>query len=107
MKKENDMEEYKVFDPVDFLKTEEDIQYYLEAAAQDEDPKAFLRALRTAAKARGMMELAQKADMPRESLYRALSENGNPNYMTLRKIARAFGMNLTMVRPTSSTEATA
>ena len=101
------MEEYKVFAPVDFLKTEEDIQYYLEAAAQDEDPKAFLRALRTAAKARGMMELARKADMPRESLYRALSENGNPNYMTLRNIARAFGMNLTMVRPTSSTEATA
>ena len=38
MKKENDMEEHKVFDPVDFLRTEEDIQYYLEAAAQDEDP---------------------------------------------------------------------
>ena len=101
------MEEYKVFDPVDFLKTEEDIQYYLEAAAQDEDPKAFLRALRTAARARSMMDLARKAGMPRESLYRALSENGSPNYMTLRKIARAFGMNLTMVRPSSAGEATA
>ncbi len=101
------MKDCKVFDPVDFLKTEEDIQYYLEAAAQDEDPKSFLRALRTAAKARGMMALAEKADMPRESLYRALSENGNPNYLTLRKIARAFGLNLTMVRPQSSTQASA
>ena len=42
------MNEFTVFDPVDFLKTAEDIQYYLEAAAQDEDPKTFLRALRTA-----------------------------------------------------------
>ena len=54
-----------------------------------------------------MMDLARKAGMPRESLYRALSENGSPNYMTLRKIARAFGMNLTMVRPSSAGEATA
>ena len=99
------MNDCKVFDPVDFLKTEEDLQYYLEAAAQGEDPKAFLRALRTAAKARGMMDLAQKADMPRESLYRALSENDNPNHMTLSKIARAFGLNLTMVLPPSSVKA--
>ncbi|MBR5998699.1 MAG: putative addiction module antidote protein [Deltaproteobacteria bacterium] len=93
----NSLKDFTAFDPVDFLKTSEDIQYYLEAAAQDEDPKAFLRALRTVAKTRGMMELAEKADMPRESLYRALSENGNPNYMTLCKIAAALGMRVTFM----------
>ena len=93
--KDSQMKDFTIFDPVDFLKTPEDIQYYLEAAAQDEDPRAFIRALRTAAKARGMIELAEKADMPRESLYRALSENGTPNYMTLRKIVAALGMRVT------------
>ena len=86
------------FDPVDYLKSPEDIQYYLEAAAQDDDPKTFLRALRTAAKAQGMVELSRRADMPRESLYRALSDNGNPSYTTLRKIASALGMTLTMAK---------
>ena len=86
------MEKLTVFDPVDFLGTDEDMAFYLEAAANDDDPKAFLRALRTAAKAKGMADLAAKAGMPRESLYRALSDNGNPSYLTLRKIASAFGM---------------
>ena len=99
------MNEFTVFDPVDFLKTAEDIQYYIEAAAQDEDPKTFLRALRTAAKARGMMALAEKAGMPRESLYRALSENGNPNYLTLRKIAAALGMSLTFTQAKNAASA--
>ena len=101
------MEKMIEFDAVDFLRNEEDIQYFLEAAANDDDPRMFLHALRVAAKARGMMELSRQANMPRESLYKALSEKGNPSYLTLRKIARALGLNLTMVRPPSSTEATA
>ena len=51
------------------------------------------------------MALAEKAGMPRESLYRALSENGNPNYLTLRKIAAALGMSLTFTQAKNAASA--
>jgi probable addiction module antidote protein len=82
------------FDMAEYLDNDAAIAEYLSLAAADEDPKVFLKALRTVSRARGMMELAKKADMPRESLYRALSENGNPSYATLRKIVAALGCKL-------------
>ena len=57
------MEKLTVFDPAGHLGTEEDIACYLEAAVNDEDPKAFQCALRTAAKAKGMASHAAKALM--------------------------------------------
>ena len=82
------------FDMADYLDDDVTIAEYLSLAAEDEDPKMFLRALRTVSRARGMMELAKDAHMPRESLYRALSDNGNPSYSTLRKIVTALGYKL-------------
>ena len=65
---------------------------YLSAAAEDEDPRVYLVALRTIAEAQGMAKVAKAAGVPRESLYRALSSTGNPRFSTLHAILRAAGL---------------
>lgn len=69
---------------------------YLEAAMEDDDPAVFLVALREVATARGMGELARKAKVGRESLYKALSEDGNPEIRTLAKLLGAMGLRLSV-----------
>ncbi len=61
---------------------------YLNAAAEDGDARVYLAALRTVAEAKGM---AKAAGVPRESLYRALSANGNPRFSTLHAVLKAAG----------------
>jgi len=67
---------------------------YLNAAAEDGDPRVYLVALRTVAEAKGMAAVAKAAGVPRESLYRALSSGGNPRFSTLHAILKAAGLKL-------------
>lgn len=71
---------------------------YLRAALEDEDePRVLLVALRRVAEARGgIAKVAKAAGVERESLYRALSSNGNPRLSTLAAVARAMGLKLTV-----------
>src|SRR5207247_8300788 len=70
---------------------------YLKAAMEDSDePKVLLIALRQLAKARGIAKVAKKAHIERESLYRALSPNGNPRFSTIMAITKALGLTLTV-----------
>ncbi len=85
------------FDSTKYLKSEEHIAEYLKASWEMNDPEVFLAALATAAKARGMTQLAQKAGVCRESLYRSLSPGGNPSFKTVFKIATALGMSFDAV----------
>src|SRR5262245_6768364 len=71
---------------------------YLNAAAEDDDPRVYLTALRTVAEARGMANVAKTAGVPRESLYRALSAGGNPRFSTLHAILRAAGLRIAVQR---------
>jgi probable addiction module antidote protein len=71
---------------------------YLNAAADQDEPQAYLLALRTVAEALGMAKLARAAGVPRESLYRALSPRGNPRLSTLHAVLRAAGLRLTFER---------
>ena len=71
---------------------------YLNAAAEDDDPRVYLTALRTVAEARGMANVARAAGVPRESLYRALSAGGNPRFSTLHAILRAAGLRMAVQR---------
>jgi probable addiction module antidote protein len=74
---------------------------YLNAAAEDEDPRVYLAALRTVAEAEGMAKVAKAAGVPRESLYRALSPGGNPRFSTLHAILKAAGLKLAVERADS------
>lgn len=70
---------------------------YLRAAMEDSDePKVLLIALRQIAKARGIAKVAKRARIERESLYRALSPNGNPRFSTIMAITKALGLSLTV-----------
>lgn len=70
---------------------------YLKAALEDADePCVLLIALRHLAQAQGIAKIAKAAGVERESLYRALSANGNPRLSTLFAVAKAVGLNLTV-----------
>jgi probable addiction module antidote protein len=80
------------FDSTRYLKSEESIAEYLKASWEMNDPEVFLAALATAAKARGMTQLAKEIGVCRESLYKSLSPEGNPSFKTVFKIATALGL---------------
>lgn len=71
---------------------------YLKAAMEEtDDPEILLIALRHVAEARGgLAKVAKAAGIERESLYRALSANGNPRYSTLVGVMKAIGLKLTV-----------
>ena len=69
---------------------------YLNAAAEDEDVRVYVSALRNVAEVQGMAKVAEAAGMPRESLYRALSLKGNPRLSTLAAILKAAKLKLTV-----------
>jgi len=78
----------------DSLKTEEDMAHYLDAVIEDGDPELLLDAIGVIAKKRGMTEVARKAGLGRESLYKALSAKGDPQLSTLLKVLSALGLRL-------------
>ncbi len=82
------------WDPADYLETEEDIVLYLEAAFEDGDPGLIAAALGDIARAKGMTTVAAEAGLGRESLYKALSPDGNPEFATVLKVMRALGLRL-------------
>ena len=91
-------------DIVSELKTEEDIEGFIEAsikeAKNDTDPKYLVHALETAARARSMLKTAEDTDIENASLYRILSGETDPKASTLAKIANVLGYRLTIVKKT-------
>jgi len=82
------------WDSAAYLKSDEDIAHYLEAVFEDGDPKLVAAALGDVARAKGMSQIAQTAGLGRESLYKALSTEGNPEFATVLKVMRALGLKL-------------
>lgn len=82
------------WDVAEHLKTEEDMAAYLEAALEDGDPKLVSAALGDIARAKGMTQVARETGLGRESLYKTLSPEGNPELTTLLKIVHALGLQL-------------
>lgn len=84
------------YDVAEHLRTPEEIAAYLDAWLEDapDDVAGIARALGDIARAKGMSQVARDAGLSRESLYRALSENGNPSFATVLKVAKALGVRL-------------
>jgi len=82
------------WDSVDYLKSDQDIAHYLDAVFEDGDPALITAALGDVARAKGMSQVAQDAGLGRESLYKALSPEGNPEFGTVLKVIRALGLKL-------------
>lgn len=84
------------WDSAEHLETEEDMVLYLEACLQEAgDDAAFLvKALGNIARAKGMSQLSRDTGLGRESLYKALSGEGNPSFATILKVTSALGIRL-------------
>jgi probable addiction module antidote protein len=78
------------------LRTPEEMAAYLDAWLTEapDDAVGIARALGDIARAKGMSQVARDAGLSRESLYKALGENGNPSFATILKVARALGVRL-------------
>lgn len=87
----------KPFDPAEYLDDSESIAAYLTDALESEDPAFVADALGVIARARGMSEVARKAGLSRESLYRALSADGNPEFATILRVVQALELRLSAV----------
>lgn len=85
------------WDAADYLKSDEDMAAYLEAALEDGDAAVFTAALGDIARAKGMSQIARKSGLGRESLYKALSPDGNPEFATVLKVVRSLGLDLQAV----------
>jgi len=88
--------ETRPFDAANYLETEEDILYYLEAAMEGNNPKHISYSLGVVARSKGMSEIAKKSGLGRQALYKALSEDGNPTLETLLAVLNALGLELTV-----------
>lgn len=84
----------KPFDPAEYLDDAESIAAYMSDALESEDPAFVADALGVIARARGMSEVAREAGVSRESLYRSLSTDGNPEFATVLRVIRALGLRL-------------
>jgi probable addiction module antidote protein len=84
------------YDVADQLRTPEEMAAYLDAwlTESPDDVAGIARALGDIARAKGMSKVAREAGLSRESLYKALSEDGNPSLATVLKVAKALGLQL-------------
>jgi probable addiction module antidote protein len=84
------------YDVAEQLRTPEEMAAYLDAwlAEAPDDSAGIARALGQIARTKGMSQVARDAGLSRESLYKALSEDGNPSFATVLKVARALGVRL-------------
>jgi len=84
----------RTWDAAEYLESPEDMAAYLEAALEEDDPALFAAALGDIARAKGMSQIAREAGLGRESLYKALSAEGNPEFATVLKVLRSLGLKL-------------
>jgi probable addiction module antidote protein len=84
------------YDVAEHLRTPEEMAAYLDAWLEEapDDAAGIAKALGDIARAKGMSLVAKETGLSRESLYRALSAEGNPSFATVLKVARALGFRL-------------
>ncbi|MCC7268751.1 MAG: putative addiction module antidote protein [Caulobacteraceae bacterium] len=86
--------ETRPFDAAEYLDTAEAVQEYLIAAFETDDPAFIADALGVVGRAKGMAALAQEVGVARTSLYRTLSSEGRPEFLTVLKVLKALGLKL-------------
>jgi probable addiction module antidote protein len=89
-------EEFKPFDAAEYLETVEDMAGYLDACLDEDTGDGMLvrLALKDIARAYGMTQIARDTGLGRESLYKALGRDGNPEFATIMKVIKALGLKL-------------
>ena len=86
-----------LWDAAEHLKTKEDMAAYVAAALEDGDPALIAAALGDIARAQGMTKISKRTGLGRESLYKTLSKEGNPEFATVLKVFHSVGLKLKAV----------
>ncbi len=81
----------------DYLETDEDIKEFLKELASTGNYADLIHGIATAARARGMTNIAKQAGVTRASLYKSLSEDGNPRFETINNVVEALGCKIAIV----------
>jgi probable addiction module antidote protein len=84
------------YDSAAFLDTDEGVAAYIDDILESNDPKLVAHGLGVVARARGMTKIARETGLTRESLYKALSVDGNPEFATVLAVLRALRLRLTV-----------
>ncbi|HRM67827.1 MAG TPA: putative addiction module antidote protein [Thauera phenylacetica] len=89
-------EHFSRWDPVDHLRSQEDMAMYMDACLEEDpgDGSVVRAALNDIARAQGMTQLAKASGITREGLYKALSPTGNPEFSTILKVIKALKIKL-------------
>lgn len=82
------------FDAAEYLETADDVAHFLESAFEDNDPAGIAHALGIVARSHGMTDVADKAGVSRQALYKVLTEDGNPGLVTVIGVMKALGFKL-------------
>jgi probable addiction module antidote protein len=87
---------FTAYDVAEHLRTPGEMAAYLDAWLEEapDDVAGLARALGDIARAKGMSHVAKQSGLSRESLYRALSADGNPSFATVLKVTKALGLRL-------------
>ncbi len=85
------------YDPAHYIETPSDAALHLEAAFENGDPALIAEMLGAVARSKGMAQIAAESGLSRESLYRALSADGNPTLSTLLAVLHSLGLRLQVV----------
>jgi len=92
----NKIQTYK-WDAADHLETKEDIAAYLQVALEDGDTSLIVAALGDIARSKGMTQIARETGLGRESLYKSLAVEGNPEFATVLKVLQALGLRFQVI----------
>ncbi|MBO9543682.1 addiction module antidote protein [Caulobacter sp.] len=88
--------ELRRFDPANYLEDDEDLAIFLTDCLESGHTGVILDALSVAARVKGMTEVAEKAGLGRESLYKALKDGASPRFDTVLRVIQALGLKLTV-----------
>ena len=84
----------KRWDPAEHIRDDADVAAYIEAALEDGDHRVLAAVLGDIARAKGMTQVARETGLGRESLYKSLSPEGNPEFSTVLRVLKALGIRL-------------
>ncbi len=88
------MTKFSKFDRSDYINSPEQASEYLQVMFNENGLEGFYKALGDVAKAKGMSNISEETKLGRESLYKALSENGNPKFSTVAKTLESLNINM-------------
>jgi probable addiction module antidote protein len=97
--------ETTAFDSADYLNSAEAIAAYLDAYLEDATPEELRAALSNVARSHGVSDLANRSGVTRAGIYKALGEEGNPSFETIRSILAAMGLRLSVAPAEEALEA--